>query len=178
VIFVVVVVSVGLVVVGGLWIRRQYRRLVMISGRADVAWASIVDELAQRAVLVPQLLATMRQHVPQAHEMVDDLAAALDRELDAAAPQAAAVAAACMADALGQVLELGATTHTLLADASFVKLRAQLTVVEQSVIGSGKRFNAAALQLNNALDEFPTSAVARLSTRFMVRECFAVPVTT
>lgn len=140
----------------------SYNRLVAKRQEVADSWATIDVELQRRHDLVPRLVESVR--AAAAHEQTLLVELARRNEAAAAAPHTAAAASAWeppLAAAVAQVLALRERYPALNSQQNFLALQRDLATTEDRIAAARRFYNTRVTKLNNAIDAFPSSVVAR-----------------
>lgn len=163
----------GLVVVVVLWAVSAYNRLVELRNRIANAFGQIDVQLKRRYDLIPNLVEVARgylQHEASTLEAVIQArgqaqgaaAAARVAPTNAGAVGALAVAEGALGASLGRLMVVSERYPELKADATMQSLSEELASTENRVGFARQAYNDAALDFNNAAQQFPANLVAGL----------------
>ena len=166
---VVLIVLVVLVIVGVSF----YNRLVRLRNAIDNAFGQIDVQLKRRYDLIPNLVEVAKKYVQHERETLEAVIAARNQSQAAAAqarrnPAAAGAIGALgaaeglLGGALGRLMVVAEAYPELKADQTMRELSEELTSTENRIGFSRQAYNDAALDFNNAAQQFPANVVAGL----------------
>lgn len=137
-----------------------FNRLVRARNRVREAWAQIDVQLAQRADLVPRLVAAVEGYRRHERETLERVTEARSRVEAARGPAEAGDADDQLEGALGRIYALAEAYPDLKADATFLDLQARLTALEEDVAAARRYYNALVERYATLLQIFPNAAIA------------------
>ncbi len=170
----IVIVAGLLVVVGFILI---YNGLVRKKNQVENAFSGMDVMLKKRFDLIPNLVATVKQYMK--HE-ADTLTKITDMRAGAISPAAPAGGPERvglenqLTRALGNVMVAVENYPQLKADANFRQLQGSLNEIEEQISAARRSYNASVVDLNNAIEMFPSSIVASMMG-YVRREMFEIP---
>lgn len=180
-------VGVAVVIVAGTWVLGSYRALTGLRGLVEEAWRQLDEELSRRHDLIPDLLRCLRDRVPQACALADEVAEARAQALRAAVPpvwvpgadrwqaiRGRADAEQILTTRLAALTSSVAGAPELAADQEFLALHGELRATEGRIAAGRRHFNDAVAGLTARADRFPVRWVASLAGIGPVAP-FAVP---
>jgi LemA protein len=156
------------------WAVGAYNRLVRLRNAIGNAFAQIDVQLKRRYDLIPNLVDVARKYVTHERETLEAVIAARN-QAQAAADHARArpnssgpLASLVMAEtvlggAMGRLMAVVENYPELKADATLRELSEELTSTENKVSFARQLYNDAALDFNNAAQQFPTNVIAKFS---------------
>lgn len=144
------------------WIIIDFNRLVRARNRTREAWAQIDVQLAQRADLVPQLVAAVEGYASHERRALLEVARARTRVVDAGDPDEAGRADDQLEGALTRLYALAEAYPDLKGDASFRDLQLRLSALEDDVASARRYYNALVERYRNLRQTFPTLLLAPL----------------
>jgi LemA protein len=167
------IVTLAVIAVLLFWAVGAYNRLVRLRNAIGNAFAQIDVQLKRRYDLIPNLVETAKKFVSHERETLEAVIAARNqartaadqvraKPADAGAIGALAVAEQALGGSLGRLMAVVENYPELKADQTLRELSEELTSTENKIAFSRQAFNDAALDYNNAAQQFPTSAVAGL----------------
>jgi LemA protein len=167
---IVTLIVVGVLVLAGVGI---YNRLVRLRNAIANAFGQIDVQLKRRYDLIPNLVEVARKYVQHERETLEAVIAARNQSQAAAAqarlnPAAASSMAALgsaeglLGGALGRLMVVAEAYPELKADQTMRELSEELTSTENRVGFARQAYNDAALDFNNAAQQFPANLVAGL----------------
>lgn len=144
------------------WVVVGFNRLVRARNRTREAWAQIDVQLAQRADLVPQLVAAVEGYTSHERGTLVEVTRARTRVVEAGDPDEAGRADDQLEGALTQLYALAEAHPDLKADAAFRDLQSRLGALEDDVASARRYYNALVERYRNLRESFPTLVLARL----------------
>ncbi|MCX7658986.1 MULTISPECIES: LemA family protein [Caldimonas] len=155
------------------WAVGAYNRLVRLRNAIGNAFAQIDVQLKRRYDLIPNLVETAKQYIAHERETLEAVIAARNQARSAAEhvrakpTHAAAVGALAVAEqtlegTLARLMAVVENYPELKADQTLRELSEELTSTENRVAFARQAFNDAALDYNNAAQQFPTNLIAGL----------------
>jgi LemA protein len=171
---IVLIVLVGLLVMGGLWIAGGYNNLVQLDTQTENRASNIDSQLKRRADLIPNLVATVKGYAKHERGVYADIAQARSRLLSSnvqADPKGAAAANSAFNSSLGRLMAIAENYPQLKADQNFIRLQDELTGTENRINVARVEYNEAVKGYNTAVRVFPGNVVAGM-TGFHARTFF------
>jgi LemA protein len=153
----------------------MYNGLVAKKNQVENAFAGIDAILKKRFDLVPNLVAVVKQYMQHEAETLTNIAK-IRSQAQAGPPGSDARLAAenQLTKAIGSVLVAVENYPDLKASANFLGLQASLNEIEEQLSASRRFYNSAVVDLNNAIQMFPSSIMASMM-KLTRRELFSVP---
>jgi LemA protein len=153
-------VLLGVLALLGLWIVIAYTALVRSRNRVDEAWRAIDVQLRRRQDLVPNLVETVRRHVPGARDTLREVTSA--RAVAVLAREAGSVegAESRLTSALAQVSAVAERHFELRASETFRRFQAELADIENEIQAAGRTYNATVQGYNTRTRQWPTMMIA------------------
>lgn len=153
------------------WAVGAYNRLVRLRNEIANAYAQIDVQLKRRYDLIPNLVETARKYISHERETLEAVIAARNQATTAAGevrqrPTSAkvvgalAVAEQALDGSLARLMAVVENYPELKADETLRELSEELTSTENRIAFARQAFNDAALDYNNAAQQFPTNLVA------------------
>ncbi|WKB50908.1 LemA family protein [Eleftheria terrae] len=155
------------------WGVGAYNRLVRLRNAIANAYAQIDVQLKRRYDLIPNLVETAKKYIAHERETLEAVIAARN-QARAAADQVRArptgrgpvgalmVAEQALQGSLGRLMAVVENYPELKGDQTLRELSEELTSTENKVAFARQSFNDAALDYNNAAQQFPTTLIAGL----------------
>lgn len=138
-----------------------YNGLVNKRNQVDYAFSSIDVQLKKRFELVPNLVATVKAYAAHEKELLENVTATRNQ----LAKQQEAGNRFNNEEALGghlsRLIAVAEDYPDLKADKHFLNLQWNLTEIESQISAARRTYNASVMNLNNAVDMFPSSLVAK-----------------
>jgi len=154
----IVVLVLLLLVVAGM-----YNGLVSRRNRCESAFSTIDVMLKKRYDLIPNLVETVKGYAAHERETFEELARLRS---EAAAGRLSTEQSVALnnriTSLLGNVMAVVENYPQLKASDNFLHLQRSLNEIEEQVAAARRAFNAAVMDLNNAVQMFPSSLIAGL----------------
>jgi LemA protein len=144
-----------------LWIAWTYNRLVRQRNVVAEAWSGIEVQLKRRHDLVPNLASAVRAYGTHESGLFERVAGLRSQAQAASGPAAAVQPENELGAGLQQLLVLAEAYPELKAGANFLQLSRELVEIEDQLQYARRYFNGAVRDLNNLVESFPGSMVAR-----------------
>ncbi len=142
-----------------LWAVVAFNRLVRFRNRVREAWSGIDVQLRRRHDLVPALVETVKGYARHEESVLTDVATARAPLLARPAEQEAVERE--LTDRIVRLFALVEAYPELRADQNFRRLHHDLVEIEDALQYARRYYNGAVRDLNNAVESFPSSLVAR-----------------
>lgn len=151
-----------------LWGVIIFNRLIRGRNQLREGWSGIEVQLKRRHDLVPALVECVKAYQTHERETLEAVTRARspDTPADTAGEQQ-------FSRDLGRVVALAEAYPDLRADAQFLKLMKELVTIEEQLQYARRYYNGSARDLNNLVESFPSSLVARFG-RFTTTPFFEV----
>jgi len=156
----IVIAIVALAFLGVFFFFSQYTGLVAMNEVVNHDWADLDAKLRSREVLIPDLVSTVKDHVPDEEGVFTGIADTRGRLALAATPATRAAAEEALTAALGRLLDVAKSSPELNADEDFLRLRIELADAEKRIDVSRERYNENAEIYNMCTGGFLVSFVA------------------
>src|SRR2546429_6442414 len=150
---------VGLIGVGGLWLMAAYNGLVTLRQTVKNAWAQIDVQLKRRHDLIPNLVNTVKGYAAHEKDTFERVINARARATSANTPAEAIKAEGELSSALTRLLAVSESYPELKANQDFISLQEELTSTENRVAYARQFYNDSVTRLNT------TALQDRKSTR-------------
>ena len=158
----VVFVLIGALVVALVIVASIYNGLVSKRNMAKNAFSSIDVMLKRRHDLIPNLVEVVKGYAAHEKEMFESVTKLRNQALNPSAPIADRFEAEKqLTPQLGRLIAVAESYPELKANEQFMNLQRNLTESEEQIAASRRAYNAAVLQLNNAVDTFPSNIFAK-----------------
>jgi LemA protein len=167
----------GLIVAIGLYAIMLFNRLVGLRNQVANAWKQIDVQLKRRYDLIPNLVEVVKDYMSYEQETLRQVIEARNRAQSAntgTVTHDSLQAEGALTGALGRLFALSENYPNLKADANVQKLMEELTGTENKIAFARQHYNDSAMSLNNAVESFPSSLVAR-QFGFHKSEYFELP---
>jgi LemA protein len=166
-------ITLGVLVLGALWLVSTYNGLVKLNVRVDEAWSDITVQLKRRADLIPNLIETVKGYAKHEKEVFESVTKARSAIMGASNPAEAGKAENILEGALKSLFAVAEAYPVLQASENFLSLQAELTDSENKIASSRRFYNSGVRDLNAKILVFPTNMFAR-QLGFTERDFFEV----
>ena len=150
-----------------------FNRLVRLRNRVDNSWSQIDVQLRRRYDLIPNLVETVQGYAAHEREVFEEVTRARSRGIEAQSVEDQAQAENQITRGLRRLIAVAESYPELKASANFLALQEELTGTESKIAFARQFYNDQVLLLNNLIQSFPTSLVAR-ATGFSTRPFFDI----
>ena len=164
------VLLIGVVVVA-LWAVWAYNRFVVLTNRCKEGWSDIDVQLKRRYDLIPNLVETVKGYAKHEAGTLQKVTEMRTRAMNATAPKDKAEAENMLSGALKTLFAVAENYPNLKANENFVELQRELSDTENKIQAARRFYNGVVLELQNALERFPTNIVGNMFA-FKAREFF------
>ena len=152
-------VIIGLIVLVGGWLLITYNSLVTLRNRVREAWSQIDVQLKRRASLIPNLVETVKGYAKHEKELFENVTKARAAMVGAGTPHEKAAANDLLSGMLKNLFAVAEAYPDLKASENFKQLQEELSDTETKVAAARQFYNTNVLDLNNSLEQFPSSLV-------------------
>lgn len=149
---------IGLIV---LWLLFTYNSLVTLRNRVKEAWSQIDVQLKRRSSLIPNLVEAVKGYVKHEKGVLEEVTKARTSLMNAKNPGQAASADNMLTGALKSLFAVAENYPNLKASENFKALQDELSDTETKVAASRQFYNTNVLDLNNSLEQFPSSLIGQ-----------------
>ncbi len=140
-----------------------YNRLVALRQTRKNAFSDIDVQLKQRYDLVPQLVNTVKGYAKHEKDLMEKVTEARSGAMKINGSGAdRAQAEGVLGGAMMQLFAVAENYPDLKADASFTKLQAELSDIENKIAAARRFFNNATSEYNTSCEQFPSVLVAKM----------------
>jgi len=145
-----------------LWVLGTYNGLVRIRNHCRESWSNIDTELKRRHDLIPNLVSTVQGYARHEREVLKQVTDARNRA-EGVGPDAGTRAEQenALVRSVERLLAVVEAYPDLKADRQFARLREELVETEDRIQHVRRIYNANVRDLNNRVEMFPSSLVAR-----------------
>ena len=158
----VVIFLIAALVVPLLIVVSIYNGLISKRNMAQNAFSSIDVMLKRRHDLIPNLVEVVKGYATHEKEVFDSVTKLRNQAVNSSTPIADRFEAEQqLTPQLGRLIAVAESYPELKADEQFLMLQRNLTESEEQIAASRRAYNAAVLQLNNAVDTFPSNIFAK-----------------
>lgn len=134
---------------------RTFTRVMKLADASSRAWPDVAARLEHRRTLVPDLVQVVKAGAPDEHGLMESLMLARNCAMSARSAADVLQAESALAEALRDVSALTKTHPGLAADATFLRLQAELSSAESAILAARTVFNGATQTYNRAVRRFP-----------------------
>lgn len=156
-------VTIGIIAVIGailLWLVATYNGLITKRNRVKEAYSQIDVQLKRRSSLIPNLVEAVKGYMKHEKGVLEEVTKARTSLMNAKGPHDQADANNMLTGALKSLFAVAENYPNLKASENFKELQAELSDTETKVAASRQFYNTNVLDLNTAIETFPTSIVA------------------
>ncbi len=155
-------IIIGLIVLVGGWLLVTYNGLVSLRNRVREAWSAIDVQLKRRSSLIPNLVESIKGYAKHEKEVFENVTKARSALMGAKDPGEKAAANDMLTGALKSLFAVAEAYPNLRASENFKQLQDELSDTETKVAASRQFYNTNVLDLNNSLEQFPSSLIASM----------------
>jgi LemA protein len=137
-----------------------YNRLVRLRNRVEAAWSQIDVQLKRRYDLIPNLVETVKGYAGHERETLEAVTQARQQAISARGIEDQAQAENMLTQTLRQLFAVAEAYPELKANENFLALQEELTGTEGRIAFSRQFYNEQVLAYDNALETFPSNAIA------------------
>lgn len=163
----------GILILIALYIIYSYNRLIAMRNMVNTAYSNIDTLLQKRFDLVPNLVSTVKGYMTHERELLEAVSRARSDWMNASTIQENAGADNVASKALKSIFAVAENYPDLKANENFLLLQEELVAIENKIAYARQRYNRTVLDLNNAIQQFPTNIMAQFF-KFQTREFFEV----
>ena len=161
------------VVVAALWAIWAYNHFVALTNRCEEGWSDIDVQLKRRYDLIPNLVETVKGYAKHEAGTLQKVTDARTKAMGAQSVGEHAQAENMLTGALKSLFAVAESYPDLKANTNFVELQRELSDTENKVQAARRFYNSVVIELQNALEQFPTNLVGNMFG-FKTREFFAL----
>ena len=156
-------IAAGVAALVVLWGVLTFNALVRARNRVDEAWSGVDVQLKRRRDLVPNLVQAVEAYARHERETMSALTEARAAAAGSTARVFREQAESRLSGALVAVHVAAEASPELRASRGFSRLQAQLTEVEDDIVGARRIFNSNVQRYNDLVQSAPAAALARLA---------------
>jgi LemA protein len=142
---------------------RVFNRLIRARNQCDNAWASADVNLKKRHDLVPNVVQAAKGYASHERALLERVIELRQQAGDKISRPQDMQAEADLGAALALLIARVEAYPDLKADQHFLRLQATLTEIEEQISAARRAYNAAVLEHNNIVEQFPSSIVASVT---------------
>lgn len=156
-------VTIGILVLAGLYVMMTYNGLVRARQMVKEAWSGIDVQLKRRADLIPNLVETVKGYAKHEKDAFREVTEMRTRAQSVPAGDVAGRAAAegMLGQALGRLMAVAEAYPDLKANENFRDLQASLDKIEGEIQMARRYYNGSARELNVKVESFPSNMIAK-----------------
>jgi len=155
-------VVLGVIVLGVLWLLVTYNSLVSLRNRVREAWSQIDVQLKRRSSLIPNLVEAVKGYAKHERAVFNEVTKARTALVNAKSPHEKAAANDLLSGALKSLFAVAEAYPNLRASENFKQLQDEISDTETKVAASRQFYNTNVLDLNNNLEQIPSSWVGSI----------------
>ena len=149
----------------------MYNSLVRKRNRVGEAWSDIEVQMKRRYDLIPNVIETVKGYAAHERGVFENVTKARAAAMGATTPQEHAKAENMLSSTLKSLFAVAEAYPDLKANTNFLELQRELSDTENKIQASRRFYNGTVLDLNNAIQMFPTNLLAGMFG-FAKREFF------
>ncbi len=153
-------VTLGVLVLLIFYVIGIYNQLVRLKVLVQEGWSGIGSFLQMRLDLIPNLVEVVKGYAGHENKTLTDVIRARNESITALTPEAQIKAAEHVNQALLNFKSLSEEYPELKADASFMKLQEELSVIEEKLNQSRRYYNGTVRDYNQNIAVFPKNLLA------------------
>lgn len=154
-------ITLGVVVLIGLWAVGAYNRLVRLRNLVAEGWSGIEAQLKRRFDLIPNLVETVKGYATHERTTLEDLTKArTSAGAQSSDPATRGAAEAQISAMIGKVFAVAEAYPELKASANFQSLQQSLADVEDQIQLSRRYYNGTVREFNTTIEQIPTNVIA------------------
>jgi len=146
-----------------LFLMSSYNSLVSLRNKVKNQRSQIDIELKRRFDLVPNLIETVKGYAGHEKSIMDNILEARNSYVSGSGSTSKALDAdEALNGALTKLFALTESYPDLKANQNFLKMQTDLSEIEKRIVFSRQFYNDSVLMLNNKIEMFPSSLIARI----------------
>lgn len=144
-----------------LWLLVTYNGLVTLRNRVREAWSEIDVQLKRRSSLIPNLVETVKGYAKHEKSVFTEVTKARTALMNAGTLAGKAKANDQLSGALKSLFAVAEAYPQLRASENFKELQEEISDTETKVAAARQFYNTNVLDLNNSLEQFPSSLIGQ-----------------
>lgn len=153
----------------------SYNNLINKKNRVDQAYGSIDVMLKKRQDLIPNLVATVQEYAEHEKGLLTDVTELRSQAIKDEGDTAKRFEdEAALTQKLRTLMVNVENYPNLKANTNFLQLQGTLHEVEEQISAARRAYNASILDLNNAVEMFPSNIIAK-EMKLTTKEMFEIP---
>lgn len=150
-------VILGLLIVGALFLVAMFNGLVASKNRVEEAWSDIEVQLKRRYDLIPNLVNTVKGYATHESSVFEEVTKARTAAMNAGNPKAHAEAENALSGTLKSLFAVAESYPDLKASENFGHLQRELVDAEDKIQAARRFYNGNVRDFNTKLQVFPTN---------------------
>ena len=150
-------VILGILIVGALFLVAMFNGLVTSKNRVEEAWSDIEVQLKRRYDLIPNLVNTVKGYATHESSVFEEVTKARTAAMNAGNPQAHAAAESALSGTLKSLFAVAESYPDLKASENFGHLQRELVDAEDKIQAARRFYNGNVRDFNTKLQVFPTN---------------------
>ena len=155
-----IVIGMAALILG--WLLMTYNSLITLRNRVKEAWSQIDVQLKRRSSLIPNLMEAVKGYVKHEKTVLENVTKARAAMVGASSLGAKAAANDALSGALKSLFAVAEAYPDLKASENFKELQEELSDTETKIAASRQFYNTNVLDLNNSLEQIPSSFVGNM----------------
>ena len=152
----------GVIVIVLLWLILSYNRLISLRLRAKEALSDIEVQLKRRFDLIPNLVEAVKGYMQHERGVLENVTKARTAvSQNSGNPIERAKSENMLSETLKTLFAVAENYPDLKASANFLDLQRELSDTENKIQASRRFYNTTVMELNNAIQTFPTNLMAK-----------------
>ena len=150
-----------LVIILVVWGISTYNKLIKMKNDVEESFSTMDVCMKKRYDLVPNLVATVKGYAKHEESTLEKVIAARNMAVNATSMEEKSKADNMLTGTLKSIFALSESYPELKANTNFMDLQNQLKNLETEISNSRKYYNACVKNLNNKIEVFPSSIIAK-----------------
>ncbi|MFA4907287.1 MAG: LemA family protein [archaeon] len=155
-------IGIAIVIIAVLAIIAIFNGLISRRNQVKNAWSQIDVQLKKRADLIPNLVETVKNYMKYERTTFEEITKARTAVMSASGIREKAKAENMLSGALKTLFAVAENYPDLKASQNFLMLQEELSGIESKVAYARQFYNDSVMDYNNVIQQFPSSAFARL----------------
>jgi len=126
------------------------------------AWSDIEVQLKRRYNLIPNLVNAVKGYMKHEKNVFEEVSRARSAAIGAKTPKEHTQTENILTNALQHLFAIAEAYPQLRASENFQKLQNELTDTEDKIQAARRFYNSVVMDLNTAVEQFPTNLIAKL----------------
>ncbi|NIP39561.1 MAG: LemA family protein [Candidatus Dadabacteria bacterium] len=138
-----------------------YKSLSALSKMSEQYWSNVQSQLFRKYDLITVLTDFIKNHSELDKDAADKLMEAKLKAMQSYSPFQKSLTEKPLDDCIGYILEITESDEKLKDDEKFLKIKDDISAVQQELLMSSSYYNAIIRDYNSKITSFPSSLVAR-----------------